>query len=115
VEWKDGLCHECLITKECVPLRADLVRLYHKRERVLKRFGLPVKQEEGKPLQYNPSHHTKNLDEQAARVRTRIVKTVQKYTTDPKRVEELVNKQGALAREAALTHSRIHVPIFGTP
>ncbi len=96
-EHKNGFCIECQATALCKELRAELVRLYHKRDRYLQK-----------------KIAVKHNDEQAERTRIRILKAVQKLTTDPERVSAIVNAQGQLAREAALTHSRIHLPVFGS-
>jgi hypothetical protein len=109
-EWKEGQCIECKATVLCEPLRAELVRLYHKRTRLIQRFGDPLEVKKG---QFNPASRFVHLDEQAERVRRRIVLAVQKLTGNPKRVEEIVNQQGQQAREAAMTKSRIHLVPFG--
>lgn len=61
-----------------------------------------------------PRASLKGNDEQANRVRIRIVKVVSSLTPRMDVVERIVNEQGRLAREAALTtSSRIHLPGLG--
>jgi hypothetical protein len=91
-EYKDGLCWSCWVTEKCAGYRAEIVRLYKKKVRYDKR-GAP----------------TAGSDEIAGRVRARIVRVVLQLTNNQKKIEELVNEQGRLAREAA-SSSRIMLP-----
>ena len=93
---KEGLCIRCTVGRRCKEFRDELVRLYKKRERLL-----------------NVRATVKANDEQAARVRTRIVKYISSLTANQKLTEELVNDQGRLAREAALAGGKLHLPGFG--
>jgi hypothetical protein len=93
---RDGLCLRCTSTRGCKAYRDELVRLYKKREKLLK-----------------VGAGTKSNDEQAQRVRLRILKYVTALTVDQKLVNEIVNEQGQMAREQALSNSRIRLPAFG--
>jgi len=104
------LCISCAVTKACIPLREELVRLYKKRAQMVKRFGDPLDHKQG---QFNPASRFKSTDEQAERVRLRIIREVNKYTHNDAKVSELVNRQGQLAREAAMVGNRIHLLPFG--
>jgi hypothetical protein len=93
---RDGLCLRCLCTRKCKPLRDELVRLYRKRQRYAKTTA-----------------RLEQMDEQAQRVRERIIKVVKGLTVNEQAIHEIVNEQGSLAREEAIAHSRIRLPAFG--
>jgi hypothetical protein len=95
---KEGMCIRCTCTRRCAELRNELVRLYRKRLRYAR----------------NPRANLKAMDEQAERVRMRILRFVSQLTPSQKLINEIVNHQGQLAREAALVNSRIRLLPFGT-
>jgi hypothetical protein len=82
-ETKGGRCRTCQADQACASDRADLVRLWRKREGYRRR-GVPVA----------------HADEQAGRLRQRMERKCQAIEPDPDKAHELSNRQARLAGEA---------------
>lgn len=78
-----GLCRTCQADQACAADRADLVRLWRKREGYRRR-GVPIG----------------NTDEQAARLRLRMERRCLAIEPDPVKAHELSLRQARLAGEA---------------